>query len=139
MECPFCNLDKEESRTLRKGKFSTVILSNPRLMKGHCLVIPNRHIEKPWELKPDELQDIFENIFWVQQKLLNSLATGTDVRQNYRPFLAEGRTKVNHLHFHVLPRTNDDELYKESMQYEKNLFQDMSDAERQKMRQLFNS
>lgn len=134
MNCPFCNVDAEKNRCVRETELSIVLLSNPRLLKGHTLVIPKRHIEKPWELTPAELQDIFTNIWWVEEKLLK-IAEGCDIRQNYRPFIQQGRVKVNHVHFHVLPRTNEDELYQKSMRFEE--FHDLIDQERNQIVKLF--
>ncbi|HEX3568925.1 MAG TPA: HIT domain-containing protein [Candidatus Saccharimonadales bacterium] len=127
--CPFCEINRTRNRIVHETEHSLTLLSNPRLMPGHALVIPKRHVEKPWELEDAELTDIFHEMWRVEQKLLETkLATGVDIRQNYRPFLVQGRLKVNHLHFHVLPRTNEDELYETSMRFEQ--FHDLSDTER---------
>ncbi len=45
--CPFCDIEQNNShRSVIDGDLISVILSNPRLMPGHALVIPKRHIEK---------------------------------------------------------------------------------------------
>lgn len=62
--------------------------------------------------------------------IVSKLATGCDVRQNYRPFLPQGRVKIDHLHFHVLPRTNEDELFTVSMRFERELFKALPSDER---------
>lgn len=135
--CRFCDLQKEQHLIIKETALSVVILSNPRLMFGHTLVLPKRHIEKPDELTADELQDIFKNILFAESKLLAGGATGCDIRQNYRPFLPESRVKVDHVHFHVLPRTLDDELYQKSMRYETELFLDLSEEEQARAKELF--
>lgn len=138
--CPFCNLtvDTEKNRVIRSNKLTTTFLSNPRLVEGHTLVIPNRHIEKPWELTSEELLAIFDEIKWVEGQLLDSdLATGVDIRQNYRPFLPQGRIKIDHVHFHVLPRAFDDELYQKAMIHEFEMFAELSLEERDKVTRLF--
>lgn len=121
---------------MRESTLSYVVLSNPRLVKGHSLVIPKRHIEEPWELSSDELLDIFKQIDWVREKLLASLAEGVDIRQHYRPFLPQGRIKVDHLHFHVLPRILNDDIFQVSMQHETKLFTDLTPDERDEVVQL---
>lgn len=108
-------------------------------MPGHTLVVPNRHVEKPWELADDELVAIFSDIKWVESVLLKTIATGCDIRQNYRPFLPQGRTKVDHVHFHVLPRTSEDQLYQTSMKYETQLFKDLSEQEETSIQKLFST
>lgn len=94
-------------------------------MKGHLLVIPKRHVEQPWDLEEIELQQIFSHIHDLQKRISSSLGTGCDIRQNYRPFMKQGRLKVDHLHFHLLPRTFQDELYEKSMKYETDIFSDL--------------
>jgi diadenosine tetraphosphate (Ap4A) HIT family hydrolase len=135
-KCPFCALNTQAERTIQVGELTTVVLSTPRLVPGHTLVIPNRHVEKPWELTGAELKAIFADIHMVEQKLLATIAMGCDVRQNYRPFLPESWTKVDHVHFHVLPRTLEDNLYKRAMRFETELFADLPDGERQQMTDL---
>jgi histidine triad (HIT) family protein len=117
------------------SEYSFALLSNPRLLVGHTLVIPRRHIEKPWQLRPEEILDIAMIISRIEQVMLRSgMAEGIDVRQNYRPFLPQSKTKVNHIHFHVIPRMNKDALYIESMQFEK--FHDLNDDERNRVEDI---
>jgi len=125
--CPFCNL---EERILKKNDYAQVFLSDPHKVAGHLLVTPKRHVEKPWELTNLELTAIFDLIFWVEQKLIGKLGDGFDIRQNYRPFVGQNRLKVNHTHFHVIPRSEGDYIYEVSEQYEKDLFVELDDMER---------
>lgn len=126
-DCPFCD---PSEKVLKANKTAQTLLSDPHKVPGHFLVMPKRHIEKPWDLKPAELRDIFELIFFIEQRIIGKLGDGCDIRQNYRPFLAPNRLKVNHVHFHVLPRSLDDYLYKVAGQYENNLFVDLDNLER---------
>lgn len=125
-ECPFCNLNE---RVLKENGTAQAFLSNPRKVPGHFLVTPKRHIEKPWELTGEELKDIFELIFFVEKKLIGKVGDGVDIRQNYRPFMQQGKIKVNHVHFHVYPRYLEDYLYKVSEQFETDLFTDLDEGE----------
>lgn len=133
--CPFCN---SKGRVLKENEQAQVILSNPRKVPGHFLIIPKRHVEKPWDLKPEELQGIFELIFFVEQKILGKLGDGVDIRQNYRPFLNQSRLKVDHIHFHVLPRAPEDYLYQVSEKFETDLFADLDELERKEVSKLLN-
>lgn len=125
-DCPFCNSSEE---ILKENNLAKVILSNPRKMPGHFLVIPKRHVEAPWELEKDELTDIFELAFFLEKKIIGKLGDGVDIRQNYRPFLKQNNLKVDHVHFHVYPRYFEDYLYKVSEQFEKDLFTDLDEGE----------
>ena len=125
--CPFCGLSE---RILKQNEHAQVILSNPRKVPGHVLVVPRRHIEKPWELTDIELSDIFDLIFYVEQKVIAAgLGDGCDVRQNYRPFMRQNRLKVNHVHFHVIPRAFEDYIYQISEKYDTELFAELDPAE----------
>lgn len=128
-DCRFCEVDELKTRTLEESEGVRIVFSNPRLMKGHLLAIPKRHIEQPWELTTNELNELFQHIHRLQKKLSETLGTGCDMRQNYRPFLKEGRLKVDHLHFHLMPRTFQDELYEKSMIHEAAVFTDLPDGE----------
>lgn len=125
--CPFCS---PAERVLKHNDSALVVLSNPRKVPGHFLVIPKRHIEKPWELTSQELQDIFELIFFVEQKIVGKLGAGCDIRQNYRPFLKQNQLKVDHVLFHVIPRDLDDYIHTISEQFETELFAELDDVER---------
>jgi len=133
--CPFCK--RERSLLIKDGKLIYVQLSNPRLVDGHLLVIPKRHVEQLSELNAEEREELLALMAEFQGKITGRFATGCDVRQNYRPFLQQGKLKVDHLHVHLLPREFEDELYKKSMAFETELFRDMTDEEKVRFVKLF--
>lgn len=132
-QCPFCG---EKDRILKENNSARVFLSNPRKVPGHFLVTPKRHVEKPWELKSNELTDIFELIFFIEQKIIGKLGDGCDVRQNYRPFIAQGPLKIDHIHFHVIPRALEDYIYSVSEKYETDLFAALDEKEAEEVAKL---
>ena len=136
VNCPFCQIDKEKTRVIEERERVVVVLSNPRLLPGHTLVIPRRHVEKPSEMTPEERMDVFDTLFEYQNKIVEQYSTGCDIRQNYRPFLAQSWVKVNHVHFHLLPRELEDELYERSMKFEKEMWTALPEEEREKFTQL---
>lgn len=113
-----------------------MLLSDPRKVPGHTLVMPKRHVEKPWDLTEQELQDVFELIAFTEQRVVGKLGAGCDIRQNYRPFMHQDALKVNHLTFHVIPRAKDDYLYSVSEKYEDDLFAELDDLERDEVTKL---
>ena len=125
--CPFCNF---QERVIKENDLAQVILSDPHKVPGHFLVMPKRHIEQPWKLTKKELAAVFDLIFFVEQRILGELGDGVDIRQNYRPFKKQDDLKVNHVLFHLLPRSDGDYLYQVSEKYEKDLFADLDDKER---------
>ena len=131
--CVFCGTGDP---ILKENKLAKAILSNPRKVPGHFLVMPKRHVEKPWELTGDELTSIFELIFFIEQRIIGKLGEGCDIKQNYRPFLPQSRLKKDHIHFHVYPRSLQDYLYKAAEIYETDLFADLDDVERGEVAKL---
>jgi len=135
-DCPFCSMDE---RLLQENEHANLFLSNPRKVEGHILVAPKRHIEKPWESTNEELIAIFGLVKVAQQVLAEEYGGGVDVRQNYRPFMSQSRIKVDHLHYHIYPRTKEDELYQTSEKYEREMFAALPEQERIKIEELFKS
>lgn len=132
--CPFCSLHQP---VIRENEHAFVLISDPRKTEGHTLVIPKRHVEKPWEIADAELLGIFELIRFVQEKLVASIAQGCDVRQHYGPFVPEGRTKVNHVHYHVVPRNPQDAIYERGDRHESVLYADLPEDEFERVKKLF--
>jgi len=132
-DCPFCHL---KERVLIENDMATAFLSDPRKVKGHTLVTPKRHVEKPWEVTPEELQAVYELIFKLEQKLASGHGEGADIRQNYRPFLEQSRLKVDHVHFHVIPRKKFDRIYEVAEHFDTVLFEKLTDDEQNEVRKL---
>lgn len=137
MKCPFCSINKEKTRIIYKSKYSVVFFSNPRLMKGHLLVISKRHVNKLSELKKIELYDLIKTVIKFQEKIIKSIAPGCDIRQHYRPFIKDNHLKVSHLHFHLQPRwpNEKDDLYTKVQINEIKLFKSLEEKEVQEVTQ----
>lgn len=131
--CPFCD---PLERIVKENASAQVLLSDPRKVPGHILVMPKRHVEQPWDLTPLELQDVFELIFFIEQKIIGKLGDGCDIRQNYRPFMGQSALKIDHVHFHVVPRALEDYIYNVSEKFESDLFAELDDLERDAVTKL---
>ena len=137
MACPFCRVNTENTEVLAKREFVYVCLSNPRLVPGHTLVIPDRHVVSITELTDEEYKDFFHTIREFHDKIVHgSVASGCDIRINNRPFQKQDGLKINHLHAHLQPREYKDELYRRSQIYETELFRVLEDKEREKFKLL---
>lgn len=68
-----------------------------------------------------------------EEKILDNIAPGCDIGQHYRPFIAQNASKVNHLHVHLQPRWNEDELYEKAQIHHNEIFTELKDRERKKM------
>ena len=133
INCPFCD---PLERVITSNTSAQMMLSDPRKVPGHTLVMPKQHVEEPWMLTEQEIIDIFALIAVAEQRIVGKLGTGCDIRQAYRPFLKQDALKVNHLTFHVIPRAKDDYLYSVSEKYEEDLFAELDDLEREEVTKL---
>ncbi len=61
INCPFCY---PQERVLQQNDLAQVILSDPHKVPGHLLIMPKRHVERPWDLTHDE----FTNKFFLDSK-----------------------------------------------------------------------
>ncbi len=78
---------------------------NP-LTQGHTLIIPKQHAETIFDMSATSSQAIFEAIQHVGRSLMESLsADGLNVLQNN--YAASGQ-EVGHVHWHLIPRKNND-------------------------------
>ncbi|MBC7581626.1 HIT domain-containing protein [Aeromicrobium sp.] len=125
-DCPFCN---SLEHVVKENEIAQAILSDPHKVPGHILVMPKRHVQAPWDLQAEELQAIFELIFFIEQRFVGKLGEGIDIRQNYRPYMSQDKLKLNHLTFHLIPRSRDDYLYSISGKYEDGLYAELDDLE----------
>ena len=133
--CPFCS-EEIKKRAVEESDLSFVLLSDPRVAPGHLLVIPTRHVQTLSELKDEEVKELFKFLAVYQQKILNKLSSGVEVRQNYKPYFKDSRTHVNHLHFHIVPREENDQIAEKVDVHRKPLYQDLSEKEKERVLRL---
>jgi len=135
-DCPFCTILRED-RTLKEGEHMYVIFSNPRLMPGHLLVISKRHVGRLSELNEEERKELLDFLIEFEEKILEKLSTGCDIRQNFKPYVENSRTSVKHFHFHLQPRELSDELHQAIDPHNKPLYRDLPDEEKERLFKLF--
>ncbi len=132
MNCPFCNNKSDDERVLEVGSRVYVMLSDPRLIPGHVLVIPKRHVEKLSELDSEEIRELMQTTARFQEKITSTLATGCDVQQHYRPFQDE-EERVKHLHIHLQPKDLYAELYKKFQDLQRDVFRMLNPKEKENL------
>lgn len=137
MECRFCDLEnKEATRVLATYSHTVVAFSNPRLMPGHLLIVPKRHVVSLSELDQAEREELFDTAIDYQERILKRFASGCDLKQNNRPFLPENDLKVDHVHIHLQPREFEDELYTKVQIGERSVFAPLTEEEIEKVSRL---
>lgn len=105
-DCAFCDRSSLAWRTIRSGELFTSFVSRPWFRRGQCLVIPNRHVVNPGELSLEEGAAVMAELSRPSLKLDEGFGTG--IMQKYQPLQVENGIKVNHLHFHVFPRAENE-------------------------------
>ncbi len=137
MNCPFCMILREQQdRIIRQTEYTFTVLSDPRLMSGHLLVIPKKHAEKFSELVREERYELFDETVRWEEIVLRDIASGCDISQHYRPFIPQSKLKIDHLHIHIRPREFEDELYRKVQVHEKDVFAALSEDELRKFSAL---
>jgi len=109
--CTFCKIPKEE--VIFETKHCYVLPDKYPISRYHLLVVPKKHYAGIAEIPDKELFDIIKTIKKMEKKMIEKLkVNGIDLRQNYRPFVPEGKLRKSHIHFHLIPRGFEDLVYK---------------------------
>jgi len=107
-DCIFCKIVKGEIPAIKIKETENTLsfLDTHPLNLGHALVIPKKHYENIFDVTPEILAQVIietKKIASAVKKAVN--ANGIGIAQNNGK--AAGQV-VNHLHFHIIPRYNDD-------------------------------
>ncbi len=109
--CAFCNI-KEKANVIIETEHCYVIPDEHPVAKGHLLVITKKHYKSIIEIPDSELCDIIKTIKETEKRMLEKLKVeGIEIIQNYKPFVKESRLKKEHVHFHLIPRSFNDQIY----------------------------
>ena len=131
-QCPFCIPSEDiRHRTIYEDDIIKSFLSKPRLTKGHVLISPKRHVAPPDSLTSQEKLATLDEIERLRLVMLAEIAQGVDVFQKSRPNVPEGTngTKVDHIHFHVIPNNPGDELYDRGLLWTPDKFNPLDETE----------
>lgn len=104
MSCAFCEIDKE--RILFEDDACYATFDKYPVSEGHILIIPQRHVETVFDLKPYEVERMHYMLQKVKEMLDKEYSpAGYNVGFNCGE--AGGQT-VKHCHMHVIPRYDGD-------------------------------
>lgn len=107
-DCIFCKIVKGELHCtpIYEDGLTLAFLDIGPLVQGHTLVIPKTHVDPMMAATPETLSACMNTVRHIATLLTNNLkADGVNVHQ------ANGKAAgqvVPHLHFHVIPRFDDD-------------------------------
>lgn len=119
-ECVFCDIvakraDPELTVFEDEHVIAQVCLGHKPNNHGHVLVIPKKHTKNIYELSPDLDASLMSALRLLSRAVKRAFsAEGIHIRQNNEP--AAGQD-VFHLHFHVIPRYQEDNF--DTEQYER--------------------
>jgi len=104
--CDFCDTKDVDWRIIRTNKLVYSCVAKHWFTPNDCLVIPIRHVTKPSDLTPEEGTEVMLELGRLSSLLDKGFGTG--IMQKYQPLQPENGIKMNHLHFHVFPRLEND-------------------------------
>jgi histidine triad (HIT) family protein len=116
-ECVFCKIINKElnADVLYEDKFVIAFLDINPIAKGHCLVVPKKHFENLDEIDDNYLKKIITKV----KKIGKILEKATE-KEGFNLILNNKKAAgqfVNHLHFHIIPRSLGDNVNLESSKY----------------------
>ena len=132
----FCNIDSRRNFIIEENKLAYITFSNPRKIKGQLLVIPKRHVGEIEKLLDDEWKSLIDLIVKYHKKIIDKISGGCDIRQHYMPYIKQSKLKVDHVHFHLMPRGFQDEFF-EKTKAESDLFRELDENEVDELLNLF--
>lgn len=109
-DCIFCKIVKGEipSKKIFEDEKVFVFLDIKPMAKGHCLIIPKQHFENIF----DAPEEILKEVIFATKKVVSLLQKSLGV-DGVNIFNNNGKTaeqSIFHLHFHILPRYENDGL-----------------------------
>ncbi len=107
-ECIFCKIIKGEIPCIKiyENEYTLAFLDINPVVKGHTLVIPKKHYVNVLDVDDFYLSEVLKSVKKIANHYVNKgLASGVNILN------ATGKSaeqSVFHLHFHILPRTDND-------------------------------
>jgi len=114
-ECVFCKIaqGKAKAHLLSETQHTMSFLDSHPKANGHALVIPKKHFETLWQMPPEVRRELYDEAAKVGEAIMNAAgATGLDILQHYWPFVPEIELKKSHAHVHLIPRDNNDAIFR---------------------------
>ena len=134
-DCLFCKMVAGQIPVAKiyEDKVVLSFLDIGPISDGHTLVIPKQHFEKLHECPAELLGQVFTRI----GKIAGAVAAAMN-SDGYNLLCNNGRAAgqlIEHLHFHIVPRTNGDGLFSRwpSVEYEDGKIEEVAGAIRKNL------
>jgi len=104
-DCVFCDIvaGKAPAYIIHEDELSLCILDIQPLTKGHCLIIPKRHVPWWYELTGEEAESLFKVARKVSRKIM------FEYKPDFVYMYARGR-RIPHTHIFLVPTKSGDPL-----------------------------
>jgi histidine triad (HIT) family protein len=101
--CTFCDIiaGKSEAYTIFEDKMALCILDICPFAKGHCLVMPKRHVTWWHEMTIRETAHIFRTARMISHRMMKAFTPEF-------VFMYAWGLRIPHAHIHLIPSTKDD-------------------------------
>ncbi len=98
--CAYCNYDDYD--VIAKNEFAVILPESQPLSKGHCIILPIRHVNSFFELTEKEHQALSYLLELARNELkMRHQPTGFHVGFNDGEIFDR---KEQHFHIHIIPR-----------------------------------
>jgi diadenosine tetraphosphate (Ap4A) HIT family hydrolase len=102
-DCPFCDLG---TRTVAENALATAVRDREPASPGHTLVIPKRHCESFFDLRPDEVEACYA-LLQGERAVLQEQYRPDGFNVGVNDGTPAGQS-VPHTHWHLIPRYRGD-------------------------------
>lgn len=109
-DCIFCKIVAGEipDYKIYENDKVTAFLDIMPIHPGHTLIVPKQHIQNLEEISEEDLSEVMKVVKIVGKAVKDGLgAKGYNILSNNDPIAGQS---VPHLHFHVVPRVENDGL-----------------------------
>lgn len=105
-DCIFCDPSGYNPRLVRESKRFVCFHSKYQVSCGHLLIIPRKHYENVWGMKPSHWKEFGELLFEAKEWLIKRYdPDGFNIGWNVH---AAGGQTIMHSHCHIIPRYTGD-------------------------------
>lgn len=98
--CPLCQVD--DASIVYQNDFGLIMYDATPVTKGHCLVIPHRHVASFFEVSDKERKSLISLIEQARNEL-KMIYQPTGFHVSFGDGDVNGQA-IEHLHIHILPR-----------------------------------
>lgn len=106
--CIFCEaLRRDDALVIHRGAHTFVILNLYPYNNGHLMVVPNRHVARLADARPEELSELMA-LTRVSEIALTEAYAPHGLNMGLNLGKPAGAGVLDHVHMHVVPRWNGD-------------------------------